>query len=123
MIFTLAFNWTLLYDDISKNGAFVAYKPKTYKPEISPTKQDSCKRFLNSFSYIHLEQLRLIQLFLQFILDSLFKALADAMENLGVDLSQASVTVQVNLGRRAVSGRPNNMSSAKVEVLNRLFNI
>ncbi|KAM0840035.1 hypothetical protein ACQ4PT_059929 [Festuca glaucescens] len=48
---------------------------------------------------------------------NLFTALADAMENLGVDLSQASVTVHVNLGRRAVSRRPNSMSSAKVKVL------
>ncbi|KAM0887258.1 hypothetical protein ACQ4PT_029195 [Festuca glaucescens] len=54
---------------------------------------------------------------------NLFTALADAMENLGVDLSQASVTVHVNLGRRAISRRPNSMSSAKVEVLNRLVNV
>lgn len=44
---------------------------------------------------------------------NLFTALADAMENLGIDLSQASVTVHVNLGRRAISRRPNDMSSAK----------
>uniref|UniRef100_A0ACD6AHZ9 Uncharacterized protein n=2 Tax=Avena sativa TaxID=4498 RepID=A0ACD6AHZ9_AVESA len=44
---------------------------------------------------------------------NLFTALTDAMENLGIDLSQASVTVHVNLGRRAMFRRPDNMSSAK----------
>uniref|UniRef100_A0ACD6AKL5 Uncharacterized protein n=1 Tax=Avena sativa TaxID=4498 RepID=A0ACD6AKL5_AVESA len=54
---------------------------------------------------------------------NLFTALTDAMENLGIDLSQASVTVHVNLGRRAMFRRPDNMSSAKVEVLNQLMNV
>ncbi|VAI76975.1 unnamed protein product [Triticum turgidum subsp. durum] len=53
---------------------------------------------------------------------NLFTALTNAMENLGIDLSQASVTVHVNLGRRAIS-RSNNISSAKVEALNLLMNI
>ncbi|XP_044960014.1 transcription factor BIM2-like isoform X2 [Hordeum vulgare subsp. vulgare] len=44
---------------------------------------------------------------------NLFTSLTNAMENLGIDLSQASVTVHVNLGRRAVSRRSNNISSAK----------
>uniref|UniRef100_A0ACD5WWN9 Uncharacterized protein n=1 Tax=Avena sativa TaxID=4498 RepID=A0ACD5WWN9_AVESA len=44
---------------------------------------------------------------------NIFTALTDAMENLGIDLSQASVTVHVNLGRRAMFRRPNIMSSAK----------
>ncbi|KAM3191831.1 hypothetical protein ACQJBY_069206 [Aegilops geniculata] len=43
---------------------------------------------------------------------NLFTALTNAMENLGIDLSQASVTVNVNLGRRAIS-RSTNISSAK----------
>ncbi|VAI76974.1 unnamed protein product [Triticum turgidum subsp. durum] len=46
---------------------------------------------------------------------NLFTALTNAMENLGIDLSQASVTVHVNLGRRAIS-RSNNISSAKKDM-------
>ncbi|KAM0887257.1 hypothetical protein ACQ4PT_029195 [Festuca glaucescens] len=39
---------------------------------------------------------------------NLFTALADAMENLGVDLSQASVTVHVNLGTGRHASKPNH---------------
>ena len=46
---------------------------------------------------------------------NLFTALTNAMENLGIDLSQASVTVNVNLGRRAIS-RSTNISSAKKDM-------
>lgn len=46
---------------------------------------------------------------------NLFTALTNAMENLGIDLSQASVTVHVNLGRRAIS-RSNHISSAKKDM-------
>ncbi|KAJ1695024.1 hypothetical protein LUZ63_011722 [Rhynchospora breviuscula] len=42
---------------------------------------------------------------------NLFGALTNAMESSGIDLSQASVTVQVNLGKRASSRRMPSMNS------------
>ncbi|KAJ3678359.1 hypothetical protein LUZ60_002162 [Juncus effusus] len=45
---------------------------------------------------------------------NLFGALTNAMESSGIDLTQASVTVQVNLGKRASSKRaPPNFSNSK----------
>ncbi|XP_077237646.1 transcription factor BIM2-like isoform X3 [Tasmannia lanceolata] len=42
----------------------------------------------------------------------LLSSLTDALQSSGIDLSQASISVQIELGKRAVSGRPSTMTSS-----------
>ena len=56
----------------------------------------------------------LADLALQLFLIRLLNTLTQALQTAGVDLSQATVSVQINLGKRAHSGLASGISVTKV---------